>query len=299
VAIDRNVRTINDIRQLPNSRFFTWMTDADYDIGRMQGVVHCEIYEAFKACKYLNIGVSYAANGSDLQIFPNEDFLKPEEDREPIFSGKDSSVKAISKYISEHKRDDYFKLMQQNKYRSVVQQTLIDQPISNFINANCKAPFSHALFRFTVKARNQCLMTNFMRKLIFHDGNGVCGLCPKDRQDTVYHILNECDGMAGDYTTRHNLIVNRLVEAIKLNYRIIGEVNENTTVKITSTEGKNDKPFHSQIRPDIWYWTNEATDDPVPEHQRILHLVEVKPCWGGVYDDTIDKEGGNTIDERR
>jgi hypothetical protein len=76
------------------------MTDADYNIGRMIGQVHCEIYEAFKACKYLNIGVSYAANGNDLQIFPNEDFLKPEEDREPIFSGKDSSVKAISKYLS-------------------------------------------------------------------------------------------------------------------------------------------------------------------------------------------------------
>jgi CO dehydrogenase/acetyl-CoA synthase alpha subunit len=85
--------------------------------------------------------------------------------------------------------------------------------------------------------------------------------------------------MAADYTTRHNLIVNRLVEAIKLICRIIGEANENTTVKITSIEGKDHKPFHSQIRPDIWYWTNEATDDPVPEHQRILHLVEVKSCW--------------------
>jgi hypothetical protein len=141
--------------------------------------------------------------------------------------------------------------MQQNKYRGVVQQTLIDQPIYNFMNANCKAPFSDAPFRFTVKTRNQYLMTNFMRKLIFHDGNGVCGLCRKDRQDTVYHILNGCERMAGDYTTRHNLIVNRLVEAIKLNCRILGEVNENTTVKIASTEGKNDKPFHSQIRPDI------------------------------------------------
>jgi hypothetical protein len=112
-------------------------------------------------------------------------------------------------------------------------------------------------------------MRNFMPKLIFREGNGVCGLCRKDRQDTVYHILNGFERMAGDYTTRHNLIVNRLVEAIKLNCRILGEVNENTTVKITATEGKDDKPCHSQIRPDIWYWTNEATDDPVPEHQRI------------------------------
>jgi DNA-binding transcriptional MocR family regulator len=34
--------------------------------------------------------------------------------------------------------------------------------------------------------------------------------------------------LAGYYTTRHNLIVNRLVEAIKLNWGIIGEVQENT-----------------------------------------------------------------------
>jgi hypothetical protein len=44
--------------------------------------------------------------------------------------------------------------------------------------------------------------------------------------------------LAGEYTVRHNLIVNRLVEAIKLNCRIIGEGNENITVKITPTEGK-------------------------------------------------------------
>jgi hypothetical protein len=125
-----------------------------------------------------------------LQIFPNEEFLLPGEEREPIFTCKDSSVKDISKYLSEHKRDDYFKIMQQNKYRGVVQQTLIDQPISKFMNANWKAQFRDGLFRSTVKPRNQCLMINFMMKLIFREENGVCSLCSKDRQDTVYHILN-------------------------------------------------------------------------------------------------------------
>jgi hypothetical protein len=52
--------------------------------------------------------------------------MKPGDEREPIFSGKDSSVNDISKDLSEHKRYDYFKIMQQNKYRCVVQQTLID-----------------------------------------------------------------------------------------------------------------------------------------------------------------------------
>jgi hypothetical protein len=85
VAIDRKVRTIYDIRQLPDNRFFTWMTDVDYNIDKMTGQILCEIYEAFKACKYLRIGVSYAADEDSLQIFPNEDFFKTEEDREPIF----------------------------------------------------------------------------------------------------------------------------------------------------------------------------------------------------------------------
>jgi hypothetical protein len=50
VALDRHVRTISDRNQLPNSRFFTWLTDAYYSINKMRGAVHCDIYEAFKAC---------------------------------------------------------------------------------------------------------------------------------------------------------------------------------------------------------------------------------------------------------
>jgi hypothetical protein len=29
--------------------------------------------------------------------------------------------------------------------------------------------------------------------------------------------------------------------------------------------------------------------------QRVFHLGEVKSCWGGVYDNTIERIGGNTI----
>jgi hypothetical protein len=55
-----------------------------------------------------------------------------------------------------------------------------------------------------------------MRKLIFREGNGICGICQKDRQDTVSHILNECDKMCWDYIARHNLIVDRLSEQSNL-----------------------------------------------------------------------------------
>jgi hypothetical protein len=49
----------------------------------------------------------------------------------------------------------------------------------------------------------------------------------KGRQDTVYHILNGCDKMCRDYIARHNLIVDSLVEAIKLNRNLKSEVYEN------------------------------------------------------------------------
>jgi hypothetical protein len=100
VTLDRNIRTISDISQLPHRRFYTWLTDSDYAINKMSGAVHCEIYEAFKSCKFLRIGISYAKCENTFQIFPNEDYSKAEEERIPLFSDKEFSVKVISKYLS-------------------------------------------------------------------------------------------------------------------------------------------------------------------------------------------------------
>jgi hypothetical protein len=36
-ALVRNLRTISDNNQLSPSRFFTWLTDADYSINKMSG----------------------------------------------------------------------------------------------------------------------------------------------------------------------------------------------------------------------------------------------------------------------
>jgi hypothetical protein len=111
----------------------------------MREAAHCDIYEAFKACKFFRTGISYAKDKNTLQIFPNEDCSMAEEERIPLFFDKESHLRDISKYLSEHRRNEYFKIMEQNKYRGVVQQTLYNQPISNFMNGNHKAPFSNAL----------------------------------------------------------------------------------------------------------------------------------------------------------
>jgi hypothetical protein len=86
----------------------------------MTGTVRCQIFEAFKAWKILRIGISCAEHGENLQIFSNEEFPWLGEEKEPIFLRKYSSGKNISKFLSEHERDDYFKIMNQSKYRGVI-----------------------------------------------------------------------------------------------------------------------------------------------------------------------------------
>jgi hypothetical protein len=115
VTLNRHIKIISDINQLPYSTFLTWLTDKDYEITKILGAVHCEIYEAFMECKFLRIGISYAKDEYTLQIFPKEDNSKSEEERIPLFSDKESSVKDISKYLSQHRRNEYFKITEQNK----------------------------------------------------------------------------------------------------------------------------------------------------------------------------------------
>jgi hypothetical protein len=88
----------------------------------------------------------------------------------------------------------------ENNYRGAVYRALEDQPLSNVMLANHKAPFNNSLFRFIVKARNQPLLTPFMKRVIFKQGDGLCRICNRDRQDTVYHMLNACGKMTGYYT---------------------------------------------------------------------------------------------------
>jgi hypothetical protein len=99
--------------------------------------------------------------------------------------------------------------------------------------------------------------------------------------------------MINHYTARHNLFVNRLTDVIRLICNVIGNVDENRIITITSREGMNDGSFKTRIRPDIWYWIDTWTKDSIPERQRILHSIEMKSRWGGIYDGTVGITGGN------
>jgi hypothetical protein len=172
-------------------------------------------------------------------------------------------------------------MIEENKYRGVVYKALIDQPISNFMLSNWKAPFNNSLFKFVVKARYQALVTPFLKRLFFHEGNGICRICQRERQDAIYHILNACPKFTGYYTERHNMVVNKLEETINLLVPNHQENFKNKIIKIDKECMKNDREVKSQIRPDIWFWSEHFnTKNQIPDPTLKLHLVEVKVPWG-------------------
>jgi hypothetical protein len=73
----------------------------------------------------------------------------------------------------------------------------------------------------------------FYDKLILRKAIGTCNLHIKDREGTVYRLLNGCDRMVGGYAVRYKLIFDRLFQAMKLNCHIIEEVHENKSVYIS------------------------------------------------------------------
>jgi hypothetical protein len=61
----------------------------------MRGAPHCDPYEAFKACKFLGVGINYL--NDNLQIFLNEEYLKPDESRTPYFTINKTSSRIFRK----------------------------------------------------------------------------------------------------------------------------------------------------------------------------------------------------------
>jgi hypothetical protein len=86
--------------------------------------------------------------------------------------------------------------------------------------------------------------------------------------------------------------VDRFEEAIIMLLKPSGEIFKNKIVRIDGKLTKNGKAIKSQIRPDIWFW-NEDADQKwlIPEKVLRLHLIEIKGPWGAIYK---NESGGNT-----
>jgi hypothetical protein len=78
-----------------------------------------------------------------------------------------------------------------------------------------------------------------------------------------------------------------------------GEIFKNKIARIDGEFTKNGKTIKYQIRPDIWFWNEEADiKGLIPEKVLRLHLIEIKVPWGGMYK---NESGGwtNTLTEGR
>jgi hypothetical protein len=90
-----------------------------------------------------------------------------------------------------------------------------------------------------------------------------------------------------------------LEEAINMLLKPRGEIFKNKIVRIDGEFTRDCKAIKSQIRPDIWFWNEEADQKGlIPEKVLRLHFIEVKVPWGGVY---RNESSGwiNTINEVR
>jgi hypothetical protein len=86
--------------------------------------------------------------------------------------------------------------------------------------------------------------------------------------------------MTGFYTQRQVAVEDRLEEAIKMLLKPSGEIFKNGIVRIDGEFTKNGKAIKSQIRPDIWFWNQEADQKGLfPEKVLRLLLIEVKVPW--------------------
>jgi hypothetical protein len=94
-------------------------------------------------------------------------------------------------------------------------------------------------------------MTPFMLRVLFRIGDGICRICNRKRQDTIYHMLNARCKTTGYYTQRHNSAVDRLEEAIRMLKKPTDEMFKNRIVRIDGRMAKNGRGIKKQIRSDI------------------------------------------------
>jgi hypothetical protein len=160
VGRDRGIKEVSTMKEISASMFFNWDVDQNYAIECMSGAAHCEVYEAFQAVKKFGVGMTYNKK-VNLVIFAGKDIpIPPGEERKFIFEEGQNKLNELWKKLTEFNRMKYKEKVKENSYRGAVYRALEDQPLSNFMLANHKAPFNNSLFRFTVKARNQALMTH-------------------------------------------------------------------------------------------------------------------------------------------
>jgi hypothetical protein len=171
----------------------------------------------------------------------------------------------------------------------------------NFFLGNCKAPVSDALFRFTVRGRNDTLWTLVKRNLYYPKENGnIYCKCNREspKVESLFHILNCCLPFRGVLMTRrHNRVVKVVVDAITNRFNLnINELWLNLSLRtVEEADNKLGGNFiHinwndniARLRPDIAFWKKDSCKG---RKTKTLWLLDITVPFGKVQDgrDTLN-----------
>ena len=239
---ERKYRKIN-INNNGNSFFFNW---EDNSIMEHYGT-NCITSRGRIACKKLQIKIDLIKNNNELQI-------------KDLLSNKTKNFSAYSKfanYINKIVEKRWNNKINQNTFNLHGFHSLANSTFSNYFIKRMTKPIKDNLFKFIIKARTNTLPTPQFVDLMNNRPTSYCQLCERNgtlKKASLSHILNSCLTYFGEYTKRHNTIVEILKENI-IKVMEIDEFIENATIRIDSLSEENKK-----LIPDLSIWTNNYKD---------------------------------------
>jgi hypothetical protein len=205
------------------------------------------VSEAYKAVYDLRIGIDHDEDVNKMEVWTNQ-----------IGSEKECKKGEVAKTIGKIIEKGHYQFLCEQKSRGHQFVTFRNSAVSNFYVGNSKAPLSNSIIRFALRARNEILWTPARKAQIFglekHDP--YCK-CSNHRVCNTLHILNNCNYHMVEMTRRHNMVQERLVEAIKKCRKLKNDdFRNNQTVNFDKFEclGDIDLREHNMLRPDLQFW---------------------------------------------
>ena len=106
------------------------------------------------------------------------------------------------------------------------------------------------LVKFCLKARLNILPTNFTKFIWNRENNPACSFC-KHATETVAHVLNGCKRFRNFYSSRHDRIVNKIYEFLKLQKTSNSEIYKEKMGETLFPEYREEMKRIPERKPDI------------------------------------------------
>lgn len=255
-------REIMKIGKNEDGKFFF---NYDMECGnRMNGGFHIMVNEAYNVLCKLRLGMKYVPSDNKILIW--DEMITME-------CGKGQVAKVISEILCRR----HFKAVESQRCRGETICTFKNSIVSDSFISNNRGNYKDYIIRFILKARFGTLWNPALQSIMMKERNGseYCQ-CHKGGYCNTAHILNACSYNTQGIIDTHDMVCNRLKEAIRIHRKIPNEeifVNKAVIVnqKYEDLRYMNIDAIR-RMKPDIQFWTEERTNGIVT---RTFHIVEV------------------------